>query len=135
MRLPGWSADMEQGKEKLAGYYQALEMRVLNECAGLAKSGFADERVAANAYSKFEEAFLLLRKALRIKAELSDPNEYGKKSDPNPLRPESFTPRVDPYVAPVTGRGQQRDPSPPDEPRISEFPFPPLPPPYGDDVD
>jgi hypothetical protein len=96
MRLPGWSADLEQGKENLANHYKALELRILNECAGLAKSGFADARISANAYAKFEEAFLLLRKALRIAAENDDPNDYGKKPDPNPIKPAEFTPRVDP---------------------------------------
>jgi hypothetical protein len=90
MQLPGWSADLDKGKENLASHYQALEMRILNECAGLAKSGFADARIAANAYSKFEEAFLLLRKALRIKEEMADPNDYGKKPDPNPIKPDDF---------------------------------------------
>jgi hypothetical protein len=96
MQLPGWSADLDKGKENLANHYKALELRVLNECAGLAKSGFADARLAANAYNKFEEAFLLLRKALRIAAENDDPNEYGKKPDSNPIKPDSFTPRTDP---------------------------------------
>ena len=83
---------MEQGKKQLANHYQALEMRVLNECEGLAKSGFADARLAANAYNKFEEAFLLLRKALRIKEEQDDPNEYGKKPSLYPAKPEGFRP-------------------------------------------
>ena len=96
MRLPGWSADLDKGKENLANHYIALEIRVLNECEGLAKSGFADARLAANAYNKFEEAFLLLRKSLRIKEDLADPNEYGKKPATDVPAPQSFTARVDP---------------------------------------
>jgi hypothetical protein len=95
MQLPGWSADLDEGKRKLADHYKALEMRVLNECAGLAKSGFADARVSALAYNKFEEAFLLLRKALRIAAESDDPNEYGKKPTSDVPVPSEFAQRVD----------------------------------------
>jgi len=96
MQLPGWSANLDEGKRKLGEHYKALELRVLNECAGLAKSGFADARLAANAYNKFEEAFLLLRKALRIAAEADDPNNYGKAPTSDVPAPQSFTPRVDP---------------------------------------
>jgi hypothetical protein len=92
MQLPGWSANLDEGKRKLGEHYKALEMRVLNECAGLAKSGFADARLAANAYNKFEEAFLLMRKALRIAAEADDPNEYGKKPTSDVPVPQSFKP-------------------------------------------
>jgi hypothetical protein len=104
MRLPGWSSDMDKGKDNLASHYQAYEMRILNECAGLAKSGFADERLAAAAYQKFEEAFLLLRKALRRAEDQLDPNDYGKRPSPGPL-PDEFAPRVDDNPPPDAGTG------------------------------
>jgi len=93
MQLPGWSTDLQAGKEKLAERYADLEKRVLNECQSLANSGFTDKRLVANAYEKFEEAFLLLRKSLRLDAG-TDQREYGKVHKAGEM-PPGFTPPTD----------------------------------------
>lgn len=64
---------------------------ILNEhVASIKNTGFADQRLCAMAYSKFEEAFLLLDKALRIDASTT---EYGKVTEPTPI-PQEFAPGV-----------------------------------------
>lgn len=120
MQLP--DHDAEKGKEKLAQWYASLEKRLLNECAALAKSGFADRRVAAAAYGRFEEAFLLMRKALRLAGETPDPNDYGKVDQPGPL-PEEFKPDVEPRS---TTRWQDAEPAPKGPADEPSYPFPPI---------
>jgi len=90
MQMPPNSPDVDAGKQNLHNAYKSMELRLLHECSELGKSGFADQRLAAAAYQKFEEAFLLLRKALR----LSNPSEYAKTPSPGPI-PKDFAPRID----------------------------------------
>ena len=91
MKLPEGSGSIDQAKDKLASAYQAMEMRLLHECKELANSGFADRRLSAAAHQKFEEAFLLLAKALRR----GSPNDYTKAPAAGPY-PDTFAPRADP---------------------------------------
>jgi hypothetical protein len=88
--MPPDSPDVDTGRKNLENAYRAMEMRLLHECSELSKSGFGDKRLSAAAYQKFEEAFLLLRKALRLDAG----NDYGKVPAPGPF-PRDFAPRVD----------------------------------------
>jgi len=90
MKMPPNSPDVDTGKKNLHSAYQAMELRLLHECSELGKSGFADQRLAAAAYQKFEEAFMLLKKALR----LASPNDYGKVPAAGPY-PKDFAPRID----------------------------------------
>lgn len=87
MRLPKGCATLEDAKAELASHYQVMEMRLERECADLATSGFADARLCSMAHTKFEEAFLILMKALRR----GSPNDYAKQPRVVP-DPESFTP-------------------------------------------
>lgn len=90
MKAPPGAHDIPHFKMLIKQKNVRME-EILNDHVGqIRNSGFADQRLCQMAYSKFEEAFLLLDKALRIDA---DQREYGKIPDPTPI-PAEFAPQL-----------------------------------------
>lgn len=90
MKAPPGASDIAAFKMQLALKNQRME-EILNEhVSQIRNTGFADQRLCQMAYSKFEEAWLLLAKALRIDA---DTREYGKVPLDTPI-PSDFTPKL-----------------------------------------
>lgn len=90
MKAPPGAKDISHFKMLVRQKNARMEEILAEHVTEIRNSGFADQRLANMAYSKFEEGFLLLDKALRIDASAT---EYGKISDPTPI-PAEFAPRI-----------------------------------------
>ena len=82
------SPDMQALKMNLLQKNIRMEEVLSEHVTQIRNSGFADQRLAQMAFSKFEEGWLLLEKSLRINA---SPTEYGKVPSMTPM-PDSFKP-------------------------------------------
>ena len=90
MKAPPGARDISAFKTLLRAKNARME-EILNQHISETKNtGFTDARLCQMAYSKFEEGWLLLEKALRID---HDGREYGKVPNVEKI-PEDFTPKI-----------------------------------------
>jgi len=86
---------MDAARMNLTIKHKRMEEILEQHVAELAKAGMFDGRLLAMTRSKFEEAFLLLDKALRHPpADGSQQREYGKVPSATPI-PEDFKPGIE----------------------------------------
>lgn len=90
MKAPPGAHDVESFKMLVQQKNDRMEVILAEHVAQIRNSGFADQRLCSMAFTKFEEGFLILAKALRINA---DTREYGKVPLDTPI-PSDFNPRL-----------------------------------------
>jgi hypothetical protein len=87
MKAPPGAKDVASFKMLVKQKNTRMEELLNEHVSQIKNTGFADQRLAQMAYSKFEEGWLLLDKALRIDA---DPREYGKVAPLDTPIPSDF---------------------------------------------